>query len=406
MRLIPAVITVSVIANAVLGVVFWQRTSAPSNAAPTHNHAGTHPNISPAATTPAAFAARCSQLAHDPDDATALAFLRSSGFPPEIVRSLMVERIRARYQPRISELDARRAETPYWRARNLYYGFDDDVALRAERRALEREIADTLRQVLGDAAETLHPYERERRARSYGDLPPSKVAEIEAINRDYSELTSQIRERSKGAILPEDREQLAFLEKEKRADLVASLTPEQLEEYDRRNSPAAGEIRNKLRYFEATESEFVALYHAQRDFDARYGRDNLSGEQQDRRRAALPELTEQFRAALGPERFAEFELLTDGNYRNTHSFVLNRSLPADTARELVVTQRATNQRADAIRSDKSLTPEQRTAQLADLEKEAVAKVTAAVGADHFNDYKQNAGHWLNRIAPPQKPAAR
>lgn len=404
MRRTPLFIALSLIANAALAVVLWQRLPASS-----------HPPVSSTVTSttsstdqqdPSAFAKHWKQLLQSPDDTTALSFLRSSGFPPEVVRSLMTERIRARYQPRFRELDAKKSDTPYWRT-GAWYNFDDDVATRSERRALEREIQDVVLKTLGDDTDSLSFYERDRRSRSYGNLPSAKITEIEAINRDYRELNSQIRDNAKGVVLAEDREKLACLEKEKRADLAALLSSEELEEYDRRNSPSAGEIRGKLRYFDATESEFLKLYQAQRVFDARYGRDNLSGEQNDRRKAALPELTAQFKAALGEERFTEFEILTDGNYHATRSTVTQLGFSADIARELVATQRAANKRAEAIRTDKSLTPEQQASQLSALEKESTEKITATLGAENFTAYKKYPGQWLSRLAPqPKSPSTR
>ncbi len=402
MRRTSLFIALSLTANAALGVVLWQRTTPPS-APPTSTSTSITANSSHAAAlTPAAFSAQWRQLLQSPDDTTALAFLHSSGFPPDIVRSLMSERIRARYQDRFRELDAKQTKTPYWKTGGAWYNFDSDVATRSERRALEREIQDTVRQLLGDDSNSLNPYESDRRSRSYGDLPSDKITQIEAITRDYGELNSQIRDNAKGVILAEDREKLDFLQKERRADLAAVLTSQELEEYDRRNSPSAGEIRGKLRFFDATEAEFLALYQAQRDFDTRYGRDNLSGEKSDLRKAALPQLTERFKAALGTERYAEFELLTDGNYSSTRSSLTQLGLPADSARELVATQRAANKRAEAIRADKSLTPEQQATQLATLEKESVEKVTATIGVQNLADYKKYSGNWLTRLAPPSK----
>ncbi|MGC4074095.1 MAG: hypothetical protein QM760_16605 [Nibricoccus sp.] len=407
MRRIPLFIALSLGANATLGVVLWQRSTA-SSSLPHSVNSTSNParSNSSSAATPDAFAAQWQQILQNPDDNVALSLLRSSGFPPEVIRSLMTERIRARYQPRLRELAAKQAETPYWRT-NAWYNFDGDVATRSERRALEREIQDTIRKLLGDDTDSLSFYARDRRTRSYGNLSSEKVTEIEAITRDYSDLSSQIRENSKGVILAEDREKLAFLEKEKRADLAAVLSPEELEEYDRRNSTSARDIRAKFRFFEATEAEFLALYQLQRDFNARYGYENLSGEQDDRRRAALPQLTEQFKAALGPERYAEYEIFTDSNYQRTRSDLVQLGLPAGAARDLVATQRASNKRAEAIRADKSLAPDDKAAQLAALEKDATEKVTATIGAENLTEYKKYTGGWLNRLAPkPKAPATR
>ncbi|ATC63349.1 hypothetical protein CMV30_04935 [Nibricoccus aquaticus] len=405
-RRTPLLIAFSLVANAALAVVLWQRSTSPAAHSPHSTAASPSPAATAAAQTPDAFSAQWQQLLQNPDDTAALSLLRSSGFPPEVVRSLMTERIRSRYQDRFRALAAKQAETPYWRT-NAWYNFDGDVATRSERRALEREISDSVRKLLGDDTDSLSFYERDSRARSFGNLPSVKITELQAISRDYGELSSQIRDNAKGVVLAEDREKLAFLEKEKRTDLSALLTPDELEDYDRRNSPSASEIRGKLRFFDATETEFLALYQAQHDFDARYGRDNLSGEQSDLRKAALPQLTEQFKAALGPERYAEYELLTDGNYSSTRSTLTQLGLPADSARELVATQRAANKRAEAIRADKSLNSEQQASQLAALEKDATEKVTATIGAQNLDEYKKYTGNWLTRLAPkPKNPATR
>jgi hypothetical protein len=79
--------------------------------------------------------------------------------------------------------------------------------------------------------------------------------------------------------------------------------------------------------------------------------------------------------------------------------VTQLGLPADTARELVATQRAANKRAEAIRADKSLGREQQSAQLTALEKDATEKVTAALGAENLADYKKFSGQWLYKLAP-------
>jgi hypothetical protein len=254
MRRTPLLIALSLTANAALAVVLWQRNSSPSSSphSPHSTDSSASSSSLAAPQDPAAFSARWKQLLQNSDDIAALTFLRSSGFPPSVVRSLMTERIRARYESRFRELDVKKNETPYWRT-TAWYNVDDDVTTRAERRSLQREIQDAIRALLGDDVASLHSFERDRRSRSYGSLPPAKITEVEAIDRDYRELTAQVRENAKGFTLTEDREKLAFLEKEKRADLAAVLSPEELEEYDRRNSPASGEIRNKLRHFDATE---------------------------------------------------------------------------------------------------------------------------------------------------------
>ncbi|MFT3780576.1 MAG: hypothetical protein QM790_01085 [Nibricoccus sp.] len=328
--------------------------------------------------------------------------LRAEGFPPETIVSLVRSRITEKFKERLRALGAKDDQVPYWRTEPWSYNFNPET--RAERRAIYRQIAEETRRLVGaemDAAES--DYARGERIRSYGSISHEKVEAIQAIQRDYNELASNVREGAKGITLPEDREKLNYLEKEKRADLVQLLSAEELAEYDKRNSPAASAIRNKLRYFDASEEEFTKLYQLQREFDERYGRDNLSGKEADRRRDAERELTQQFEAALGPERFAEFQITSDGNFYNTRSFLNSFGIPVENTRALVAMQRDLSQQAAAIRASTSLSREEQSRELAKLEQEAKTKVGALIGNDRIEKYKEYAaGSWMTKLSPAAK----
>lgn len=399
------ILALSTVINAVFGVVLYQRLSVRPTA-DLRDNGSTAPQPTATASAPLSDAARWQKISDATDDAGFVTQLRSAGFPPHVVRALVGERIEARYATRLRALRRQSPGKPYWQA-NGWYNSDLDLASRNEQRAINREIADTVMALLGDDPAAVSPTLRAYRARTYGNLPPAKVMAIEAINRDYREIAANVHAETQGIVLSTDREKLILIENERRADLTRLLTPEELVEHDIRNSPAALEIRSKFRYFDATEPEFLALYQLQRDFDARYGRDNLSGEQNDRRKEALPELTRQMETALGSERFANFEILTDGNYPATRGSMTELGLPPESAAELVRVQRSTTRRADAIRSDKTLTSDQRSLQLAALAKEATAQTMSTLGsAENLSSYKRNtAGQWLTRLAPLEKSAA-
>ncbi len=405
MRRTPLLLALSLAANAALALALWPRIAATRANTPSAL-SDTHPTA-PSSAPPSTDTTGWQHISALTDDTAYVAALRAEGFPPEIVRALVRARLDARYSTRFRELRKKIPSKPYWQTSVYSFDPDTDLAIRNEQRALWREFEDTLKSLLGPDAEFTSFYQRERHARTYGSLPSAKISELQAINRDYGEMSAQLRDQTKGVTLAADRERLAFLEREKRADIVRALTPEELDEYDRRNSPSASEIRNKFLFFEGTEDDFLALYALQRDFDARYGRDNLSGEAKDRRAAALPELAKQFEATLGPERYADYQLTTDGNFYATRATLDQVGLPAEKARDLVRIQRDANKRAAALRTDKSLTADQRAAQLSALEKEASAQIAASLGsAENFTAYKRWPGQWLDKLNPPAKPAAK
>jgi hypothetical protein len=386
---------------ALAGALAWHYASPP--AATIHApslHEATEP--APAVAVPAdGPAANWTQL-NAPADAAFVARLRASGFPPHLISALVTLRLKERYA------DLRRrllpaVDYPYWR--QTFYEDDATPELRAARRALEREIADERRQLLGPDADLTSQAERANRARLYGNLAAEKIDQLGAIDRDYADLASQVGARAQGIILPEDREQLALLDRERRADLVALLTPEELAEYDLRSSPSAVTMRNRLRFFDPSEEEYRTLVGLQLEFDQRFGATSrLSAEQQDQRTAAQGELTAKIRATLSPARFADYENRSDQTY-GSFTYLLNQfQLTGVTADTMVAMQRDLATRYNAVRQDRSLDAATRDARLAALNTEATARLSGALGAEAFKLYKGNAGplnSLLNR--PPGKP---
>lgn len=387
------ILSISLVANAALGFFYVQRTTAAISA-------GTE---KPTVTTQTA-APSAAPSAHDvsislddqtwshlnaADDAGLVNRLRTAGFPPNMILALVNLRLRARYADLFKRLRPP-IDYPYWRKN--YNQNNLSLEDRAARRSLEREIADERRKLLGTDSDLAPTEENMRRERLYGNIPVAKTDQLETILRDYGDMASLVREQSKGIILPEDREQLALLEKEKRADLVALLTPAELAEYDMRASPTAQSVRGRLRNFNPTEEEYRAVVAVQLDFDRRYGPSNLlSAEQQAQKAGAEKQLNAQIKASLSPERFAEYEVKTDPSYYSMAGLVARYKVTGTTTDALVAAQRDLAQRYNTLRQDRTLDTNTRDTQLKMLAEEATTRLTTALGPDAFNDYKRNGG---------------
>ena len=176
------------------------------------------------------------------------------------------------------------------------------------------------------------------------------------------------------------------------------LTAEELVEYDLRSSPAANEVRYRLANFQPTEDEFRALAKLQLDFNTKYGSANLTQEQQERRNNAQPELLAQIKATLGPDRFAQYEIATDPNYRWVDRVVQMAKLPLETTAQVITVQRDLQKRADAIKKDLTLTVDARNLQLTALGDEAALRLRTMLGPEGFVEYDRNGG--LQRFKPP------
>lgn len=392
-------IGLSLAANVALGIVLWrQREALPEPVAP----APAKP-MATVASMPeeVPLAKTWSRMKGEGDPSAFIARLRAAGFPERVVRSLLDYQLWEKYADEVAAFRRRDNAAQYWR----WEGHSPvDLQEAARLRAIEQEVIEERRRILGPEGDRFLPgdygYSDEYR---YGTLSATKVSALRAINKDYDQLANQIRTSTRGDVFPDDREKLVQLEKERKADIARLLTPEELEQQERRDSPAANFARTTLRYLDPSEADFLTLYRLRHDFDERYGVTNLTPAQTEKRSQAQAELTKQIEAALGPERFAEYQIVNDGNYGDTRTFVTGVGLTPDAARTLVGWQRDFAQRAADVQADASLTLEQRVQRLAALQQEAVGKVGGSLGDEKMAAYRKlSVGQWISDLTQPDR----
>lgn len=410
MKITPLLLVASLAANAALIALYVVRSPASADRDPAA--VSTVPGKTAAITT--ASAAASSTAARTPSDklwaelqggdlSTLAARLRAAGFPPAMVRALVAAQVNEQFSARRKALLAGQEEAPFWKSqRNL---FMDPKAMSALR-ALGKEQTDLMKSLLGpDGApggDEMLAWQR----RQFGNLPAEKLTALQAINSDYSELQQAIYAKANGLMLPEDREQLAFLEKEKTADLKKALTPEEFENFQLRSGATANQLRSQLTTFNATEAEFRALYKAASEADEKYGTAGPFGPRNpgdaQARQAAL---VAQAQAVLSPERFAEYKLATDPQSQQINRLVARLELPVATTQQVVAVQQDIQARARTIQTNRDLPAADRNAQLAALQQEATTKLTTALTPRGLEAYKQNGGFWIESLKPRLNPPA-
>jgi len=344
-----------------------------------------------------------------------IARLREAGFPPHVLRTVALQLVREQQAGRQRELLARFTHDRYWQT-SFSRGPWADPEYRAAQRDLAAESRVRLKEMLGaEYEQTDVPQEYlATLGRRYGPLDPAKSEQLSLLERDYSDLRSQLAMGDgTGIRLPEDNEALRSLDAEMRADLAALLTPAELEEYDRRNSPTAGNVRRRLTDIVLTEAEYRSLYELQRGFDERYYANYLSGtvlpdtpEFARQRGAAQKELTAAVASLIGAERAAEYERAGDFNYQRLKRITQHLGLQRDAAVAAFELQREAERRAAAIRGDRSLSAEQRAARLAAFQADVTGRLSATLTGPGLEIYRLNGGQWLDRIGGPAKPSAR
>ncbi len=407
MKLLPIALGVSLVVNAALLVAnrAGGGAAARDGGAAANSAEGTGPRFlkpeGPATGESRAIAAaiQAGDLARLRDE------LRAAGVEEELVRAIVGARLWKNYEARHRALQPRHdPDRPWWKN-------DEDGQWGGQTRE-QREMARALREEQRAEMERLlgkDPRAAEANswlARQYGFLPAGKREELQRLEQDYNELTNDLRREFRGFTLPSDIEKMRFLAEEKRRDLEALLSPAELEAFELRQSRTAQNLRWRMTQMDASEAEFRAIFELQRDFDDRFNEHDQFG---NRLRTLGPDdwrarseaekaMREQIRAALGPERFADYVRSQDSDFQQLRNATRRFELPPDTPQRVFALRDEVPRRATAIADDPALSTEQKREALNRLAQEARAQVRGALGADVAEAFFKNNGmQWIGQL---------
>jgi hypothetical protein len=263
-----------------------------------------------AGATPAAQPVVWTAPAPTPDALRAYAAdLRRAGFPPRVIAQLVRTLLR-------DQAMSEAAQLPFWRLT------PSDPEFRRRQSAAEEKLQRQLEEILGADGTPAALLDPAARAQRYGSLPDAKVNALLRIERDFQELSSGVN--LSGPASREEFEarsaQLALLEKERRADIAAALTPEEFAAWELRSSGTALRVQNAARNLTLSEEEYRAVFAAQKEFEPNLGMNFFSSLGNDPRLAERNALNEKLRATLGDERFDTYLRSYDPNYANVATF--------------------------------------------------------------------------------------
>lgn len=330
--------------------------------------------------------------------------LRASGLDEDSVRMIVGARLWKRYEGRMKALQpAPDPNRPWWK-NDEDGGNAQTKEQREQARLLRDEQKSEMERLLGKdpraaAANTWL-------ARQYGFLPEAKREELQKLEQDYNDLSSELRREARGFMLPSDQEKLKFIEEEKRRDLASVLTAEEFADYEMRQSRTAQNLRWRMTQMDATEAEFRTIFELQKDFDERFNETdqygnrtrNMSQDDWKVRGEAEKAMRAQMKEALGAERYASYVRAQDGDYQQLRNATKRFALPADTPDRIYALRDEVPQRANKIADDASLTPEQKREALKTLAAETKERVRGTLGAEVAQVYFANNGlQWVNQL---------
>lgn len=409
MNLRLVLLVCSLAANAVL-LVWLGRDAPESEVAAFGTTGGGKPAAGLSGTRPSAAPAKLDVATAEP--AALRDQLRRLGLPNAAVEELVRQRIYANYTRRLGEMvaDATR-NLPLWRLTEMRYDIRGvfSIAQKRELADLERAARNEMLRVLG--AEAIDRDGGMLARFSY--LPPNKAILLSDLESDYATLARDLRDPSSSIVTVADREREKLLETEKERDLTALLSPEEREAFELRTSKTAGNLQVQMAGFDPTETEYKAIFQVRKLFEERFPLVPMAGMGlvQRARLEDQPDLMAQIKAALGEQRFAEYQTTTDFTYTAlAYSGRIRWGLSTDTIREVATQVKAALNQSDVIGMDRSLSPADQKQQVIDLAAKTRAEVTARIGAAAADQYFRNMSWWRQmeegaaiRLPTPSSP---
>jgi hypothetical protein len=340
--------------------------------------------------------------------------LRQFGAPEETIRDIILTDVAKLYSRRRAALLEQVRPPNFWETGTAWEnGPSRDPAVRAQLRALEEEQRDLIRQLLGvDYKVELAKLAGgdDETFRKYGFLPPGKREQMVALQEKYDALEADIYARTKGFMLEEEQEQLRDLQKQREDEMAQTLTPDEMEEYQLRESPTAQSLRFQLTGFTPTEEEFRKIFRLQKVFDEQFSTgldaaDDAQIEARSRAQADAQEaLNEEIRKTVGDKRFTDYQRAQDNDYKSLVQLTERYAMPQEMANRVFDMKAEAERQKLAIESNPGLTDDQRQAALNAVAQETERSVSQALGDKVFRSYRRVAGQWINGLMTLPEPA--
>lgn len=339
-----------------------------------------------------------------------IANLRAIGCPEETIRDIIVADVNKLYESRRRELPPSTNRFQFWKAGNPMAGmFDSDRMEKSQ--ALNKEKRALLKELLGvepDLKPDMMAGVNDVFSSMLDFLPAEKQSKVMDVYMNYqAKLAKSLG--SSGAPDAEDMKRMQKVQKEMEAELAGVMTPQEFEDYQLRMSQTAMVMRMQLASFEPNEQEFRQIFKYKKTYEDEFGLAGMYGlnsadkAEKEKAESAKKAVDSQIKAALGDERYVEYERSQDWSYQGMYKTAERSGLGKAEANKVYDMKKLAETEAAKIRTDQSLTPEQRTAALQGIRNETEKGIRTVFGEQGFNSY-QGQAWWLRSISPDPKPA--
>ncbi len=341
------------------------------------------------------------ETVESPDYREYIKNLRSIGVPEETIRDIIIADVNKLYAEKKKQARGEPKKFEFWKTGNPMAAIMGDPETVKAVRALEQEKNGVLT-ALGIEP---NPMDALLMATAGGNpmdtmfsfLPEEKRSQVVKIQ---TERQSKIMDGAKDAM--SDPSAILKAQKEMENAIKAVLTPEEFLDYQLRFSTTAMMMRMQLPNFEPSEQEFLDVFKLRTAFDEEHSLAavfNATTAEQKARTEAQSQLNEQIKNALGDDRYAEYERAQDFGYQQLTRITKQAELDTSIAINVYDMQKIAQDKANQIRSNQDLQPDQRQAALQAVRAETERSIQQTMGDKGWDLYNrpQNT-YWLRGIA--------
>ena len=316
-----------------------------------------------------------------PDYATYIANLRDINCPAQTIRDIIIADVNAVFARRRAEIQP--SQEQWWRSA-------PDAATAKKLRDLEAERRNLLAKLLGpdwDGQAALAQQKREAGVSLDGPvlgLMPDEVKRaINAVVAESQRRMEELQAKATAEGRKPTSAELAELRDLARVEMQKILTPPQLEEFLLRYSQNATELRAELgdlRYFNASPSEFRALFRARDQFDQKLAAlaDSIDPRDFSLRQSLEEQRERAIKLALGPKRYEQYRQLHDPGYRDAYAQAAAAGEPGATRTVQEINQ-ATQEEMARVRANSNMTDAQLAIAAKRVELEQLTATAQAYG---------------------------
>jgi hypothetical protein len=311
-----------------------------------------------------------------------IANLRRIGCPEDTIRDIIVADISKLYGPREAPFKSKLT------AQDTTEGLSSTVRRAARHAEFEvwkqlREIQKEKNALLKQLLNVTLPLEplRASGVRNYAlfeaafaTLPPEKRETVREIQENYWLAADALSDKYDGKRTTNYLAEAKRLTLDRNTQLTGVLSPAEIEEFEMRTSNAGVALRESLAGFNPSEEEYRAIWQTRNE-------SNESNSERVRPPSAAEgnQTKASIKAALGEQRFAEYERSQDPSYRSLTQLAERYGLPPEAALKGYEAETTFRQQQLSVREDGALTPEQRKEALSKLRAQWNRSMTSVFG---------------------------